>query len=146
MRGKAFTTFAAVTLGLSGCGIQQGGPEQGGGRGAYTGVGLYSPTQPWTKLIANQQAKDPEAARAIDDQVIIVVQNSATGEIRACGDLTGYCIGMNPWKAPLLASQVAPVRLTEHRAPDEPDAMVEIGRKSRLADKPRDKDGQGGRS
>jgi hypothetical protein len=95
------------------------------GHGPYSGVGLYGPGRQWTKLAANQAAKDKDSARAIDDQVVIVVQNTATGEVRACGDLTGYCIGMNPWKAPLLASQVSPVKMTSHVEADEPDATVE---------------------
>jgi hypothetical protein len=46
-----------------------------------------------------------------DDQAIIVVVDSATGEIRSCGDLSGYCIGQNPWKKPLASGQGAPVAL-----------------------------------
>ncbi len=87
-------------------------------RGKYTGVGIYGPGKQWTKLIATQHTKDPQAAQPIDDQVIIVVQDSATGEVRACGDLTGYCIGMNPWKSALVSAQIAPIKLTEHVAPD----------------------------
>jgi len=138
MRGKVFAALALAAIGLLGCGRPVGGPDQTRGRGAYTGVGIYGPSRQWTKLIANQQTKDPEAARAIDDQVIIVVQNSATGEVRACGDLTGFCIGMNPWKAPLLSSQIAPVKLTEHGAPDEPGATVESNVKPKKTDKPHD--------
>ncbi len=58
---------------------------------------------------------------------MIVVDDSHTGNIRSCGDLTGYCIGMNPWKTPLPPSQVAPVSLTTHY--DEgptPSTQVEV--------------------
>jgi hypothetical protein len=71
------------------------------------------PGQPWTKLVA-AQATNGAAARTADDQAIIVVTDSDTGEVRACGDLSGYCVGMNPWKSALPASQLAPVNLTEH--------------------------------
>jgi len=61
------------------------------------------------------------AARTIDDQAIIVVEDSDTGEVRACGDLTGYCISMNPWKGELAGAQLVPIRLTEHVSPPKPD-------------------------
>ena len=86
-------------------------------RSRYQGIGIYTPRDAWTRLTANQQAKDTPAAKPIDDQAIIVVVDSMTGEVRACGDLTGYCIGMNPWKSPLATAQVAPVNLTEHVKP-----------------------------
>jgi hypothetical protein len=96
----------------------------GGGQpeshGRYQGVGLYSPSQQWTRIVGSQQAKDTPAAKPIDDQVIVVVEDSVTGEVRACGDLTGYCIGMNPWKSQLTAGQIAPINLTEHVKPPEP--------------------------
>jgi hypothetical protein len=92
--------------------------------GPYQDVGLYSPSPQWTRLAANQQEKDPDAAKPIDDQIIVVVEDSRSGEVRACGDLTSYCIGMNPWKTDLASSQVAPIRLTEHVKPlkHDPDA------------------------
>ena len=138
MPRKVIAALSLAALGLWGCSRSGLGADQPGGRGAYTGVGIYGPSRQWTKLIANQQFKDPEAARAIDDQVIIVVQNSVTGEVRACGDLTGYCIGMNPWTAPLLGARVAPVRLSEHRAPDEPDVTVNLSAKPEKTGKPND--------
>jgi len=139
MPRKVFVALAAVALGLCGCSKpnwEDTSADQAGGRGAYAGVGIYGPSRQWTRLIANQQAKDPAAARAIDDQVIIVVENSTTGEVRACGDLTGYCIGMNPWKAPLLASQITPVKLTQHVAPDTPDITVQLSEQPKKKTKP----------
>jgi len=76
----------------------------------------------WTKLVRTQQSNDPQTAQPIDDQVIIVVQDSATGEVRACGDLTGYCVGMNPWKSALVSAQIAPLKLIEHRPPEPTEA------------------------
>jgi hypothetical protein len=72
-------------------------------------------------MVAAQQLADDARAHPIDDQIVIVVADSQTGELRACGDLTGYCIGMNPWAKPLAASQIAPIVLTEHVVPDQPD-------------------------
>ena len=68
-------------------------------------------------MVDAAEQKDPRAAKTIDDQAVFVVVDSATGEIRACGDLTGYCIGMNPWKKPLTAAQQVPILLTEHVKP-----------------------------
>ena len=90
-------TLLIAGLALSSCNLPAASADgdQANHHGRYAGVGLYGPSKQWTRLIANQQTKDPQAARPIDDQVIIVVQDSATGEVRACGDLTGYSIGMN---------------------------------------------------
>jgi len=98
-----------------------------GRHGRYVGVGIYGPGRQWTRMVAAQQAGDNSAARPIDDQAIIVMSDTDTGELRACGDLTGYCIGMNPWQRPLASSQVAPIELTSHVKPDDPNLTVEIG-------------------
>jgi hypothetical protein len=90
--------------------------------GRYVGIGIYGPGVPWTRMVAAQKAKQTPAAVPIDDQAILVVTDSDTGEIRACGDLTGYCIGMNPWNKALVPSQIAPISLTEHVKPPEADA------------------------
>ena len=83
--------------------------------GRYFGVGIYEPSGAWSKLEASAPS-DPTAARLTDDQAIIVVVDSQTGEIRACGDLSGYCVGMDPWRAGLAKPQLAPVPLTAHIA------------------------------
>ena len=82
-------------------------------RGRYVGVGIYTPGGPWTRMVVPAQPT-PTAAKLSDDQAIIVVVDSVTGELRACGDLSGYCIGTNPWKKMLASSQVAPISLTAH--------------------------------
>jgi hypothetical protein len=89
---------------------------------AFTGQGSK-----WTRMVLAQQPNDDHAARQIDDQVVIVVADSVSGELRACGDLTGYCIGMNPWRKPLLASQIPPIPLSAHAQPDDPNMTVEVG-------------------
>ncbi len=110
--------LAAVAL--SGC---KKGPaewfdgDEGHGHGRYAGIGIYNPGAPWQRMAAAQLAKESPAARTVDDQAIIVVVDSTTGEVRGCGDMTGYCIGMNPWNARLTAAQLAPVTLTSHARP-----------------------------
>jgi hypothetical protein len=85
--------------------------------GRYVGVGIYAPQAQWSKMTAAQQANAAPAARPIDDEAIIVVVDSTTGEVRECGDLSGYCVGYNPWRTPLSPGQTAPVSLTEQVQP-----------------------------
>ncbi len=109
---------AVVAASLAGC---RGGavwPSPGEGRGRYVGVGIYTPTAQWRQLVGNQQPTLPAAAQRGDDQVILVTADSKTGELRACGDLSGYCVGFNPWKAPLGALQTAPVSVAAHGVGD----------------------------
>ncbi len=45
----------------------------------------------------------------------IVVIDSHTGEVRQCGDYSGFCVTMNPWTGQ--GSRVeAPVKLKNHAA------------------------------
>lgn len=87
--------------------------------GHYAGVGVYSPGDPWRRLTGDQPAAQG-AARTSDDQAVFVVVDSNTGEIRSCGDLSGYCIGMNPWAKPLAAGHTIPAALAP--PPPEPAA------------------------
>ncbi|HEV2817696.1 MAG TPA: hypothetical protein VGW40_10825 [Allosphingosinicella sp.] len=101
-----------ATLSLGGCGF---GPEPGHGPrhgGRYLGIGIYSPGAMWQRLAGVERAQDDAAATLRDDEQIIVVVDSQTGEVRQCGNLSGHCIRMNPWSA----QQPAPVRLSEHAA------------------------------
>jgi hypothetical protein len=82
--------------------------------GRYVGVGTYPAGQLWSKMVVANRPANAAAATMADDQQIIVVVDSLTGEIRECGDLTGYCIGMNPWRAALSPAQSTPVGLSAH--------------------------------
>jgi hypothetical protein len=107
----------ASTL-LSGC--QRGDvTTSGSAHGRYVGVGIYAPGTPWTQMVLAQPPTSSAAARLVDDQAIIVVTDSSTGEIRACGDMSGYCVGMNPWNSSLAQSQLLPVKLAAHAKPPE---------------------------
>ncbi len=109
--------LALAALGLGGCEKKPEGSVASPHHGRYLGVGIYRPEAPWERLVAAQPNKDtPQAARQADDQAIIVVIDSETGEVRACGDLTGYCIGMNPWRKDLARTQIAPVEVSAHAA------------------------------
>jgi hypothetical protein len=84
-------------------------------KGRYEGVGVYSPGSGWTNLTDAQQPN--AASKTANDQAIIVTVDSDTGEMRACGDLSGYCVGMNPWNKDLVAAQKAPVKVTPGTEP-----------------------------
>jgi hypothetical protein len=66
-------------------------------------------------MAAVNEPSDPAAARIADDEHVIVVVDSHTGEVRQCGDYSGACIAMNPW-ARNGSPNAAPIRLTKHAA------------------------------
>jgi hypothetical protein len=128
LRSFGMAVIAINALSLASCKRADWSPVSNtGAHGRYLGVGIYGPGKQWTRMVAEQKPKSDTVARPIDDQVIIVVADSQTGELRACGDLTGYCIGVNPWKQQLLASQIVPIDLTDHVQPEDPNMTVEVG-------------------
>lgn len=81
--------------------------------GRYLGIGVYPVGPMWAQVAAAATA-DHAAATLKDDEQVIVVVDSNTGEIRQCGNLSGYCVGMNPWSHPLAAGRAAPLPLLKH--------------------------------
>jgi hypothetical protein len=115
--------FACIVIGtscLSGCNQLESEPPNAPHHGRYIGVGTYAAGEMWTK-IANTSTANAAIAKTTDDEQVIVVVDSKTGEIRECGDLTGFCIGMNPWATALLKGQAAPVTLTGHASAKSTD-------------------------
>ena len=118
-------SLAAGIVGLASCKRSDVGDWAFGDatrHGHYGSVGIYAPGQSWKDLAARGMSTASATAKLGDDQAIVVVEDTDTGELRACGDLTGYCIGSNPWKQMLSASQVTPVSLTRH--PDDTAASL----------------------
>jgi hypothetical protein len=144
LRIIACAALAVLTLG--GCHKKADAPAPdamddwtlfGSKHGRFVGLGIYAPQTPWTKMVdAAQAGANPAAAKPLDDQAIFVVVDSQTGELRACGDLTGYCIGMNPWRKPLTPAQIAPIMLSEHVKPPEVAITETPAPKHRSAAKP----------
>ena len=58
---------------------------------------------------------DPALATIQDDEHVVVVLDSHTGEVRQCGDHSGYCISVNPWPGDRSRS-LLPVKLGKHAA------------------------------
>jgi hypothetical protein len=109
--------LAAIALTLCGCTKPGSGALDDvfpGSRGRYAGVGLYPAGTIWAQLAGADTSKDPAAARIADDEQVIVVIDSRTGELRQCGNFSGHCIGMNPWSSPLPPGQTAPAALLKH--------------------------------
>lgn len=111
MKAKVGVLIVAGALALAGCQRMVGGT--GAAHGRYLGVGVYPAGQMWSQ-IAGPAPTDPKAATLNDDEQVIVVVDSRTGEIRQCGNLSGYCVAMNPWARP--AAQGTPAALAKHAA------------------------------
>jgi hypothetical protein len=117
MRAVERTALGLAVLALAGCdrhGDVSGPGDHGGGR--YEGIGIYPADALWQRLAASDTNKDQARALRADDGQIIVVVDTRTGEVRQCGNLSGYCVSMNPWSGPLSADRSAPVSLTRHAA------------------------------
>jgi hypothetical protein len=109
---------AALSVALAGCQQKDETPASrfGGGahKGRYFGLGLYGAGRMWSQLdraVDPKAAPNPAAATLKDDEIVLVMMDSATGEVRQCGNLSGYCVRSDPWavEAPL-----APAALAKH--------------------------------
>ena len=127
MDAKVLAT-GLIFLALAGCAKKEAAPaaeafgpfSSPGQRGRYVAVGLYTPGDLWEQLrpaVSAQSVQpavvDPQAASLNDDEQVVVVMDSKTGELRQCGNLSGHCIGFNPWAKPLGVEQKAPVKLVK---------------------------------
>lgn len=83
-------------------------------RGRYLGVAVYSPGPMWEQVARAGAPSDAAAATLKDDEQVIVVVDSATGELRQCGNLSGFCIAMNPWSKSVAPTGGAPTSLLKH--------------------------------
>lgn len=97
--------------------------------GRYAGIGAFDAGRMWEQTAGAPASKDSKAATLADDEHIIVVLDSHTGEVRQCGDHSGICVAMNPWSgngAPI----VAPTPLTKHAADLDAEAKAEMEKDS----------------
>jgi hypothetical protein len=101
---------------LAGCDRGSDGTSRPSRHGRYAGIGVFEPGNLWSRMAIPKKATAPEAATTADDEHIIVVVDTDTGEVRQCGDHSGYCTAMNPWTQAIGAQQKAPVTLTAHAA------------------------------
>src|SRR5688572_21142023 len=109
---KRATALILILL-LASCDQQPAGQAPPIRHGRYAGIGTYSAGQLWSRMAIGVKPADKAAATIQDDDEIIVSVDSYTGEVRQCGNLSGYCIGMNPWTG---ETQATPAKLTAHAA------------------------------
>ena len=117
MRLKLLCAAIAAAVSLTACQNQaatDSEPHRGSGR--YFGIGIYSADQLWSRIVGASKNSDAAKARLDDDSQIIVVVDSHTGEVRQCGNMSGYCVSMNPWTSKIGPQQGTPVGLREHAA------------------------------
>jgi hypothetical protein len=110
--------LALVVCLLAGCDRHDAGSIGLKSPGRYSGIGTFDAGKLWSQMIP-PASKDPAAAKLADDEHVIVVLDSHTGEVRQCGDHSGYCVSMNPWDARV---QMTPVKLGKHA--DELDSKA----------------------
>jgi hypothetical protein len=122
MRAVA-TGVVLLGLALSGCG--RADSEYGTNRkvpGRYAGIGTFDAGRMWSQTAGIAAPKDPAAAKLEDDEHVIVVIDTRTGEVRQCGDHSGVCVAMNPWGGP--GGLTAPVQLKKHAAELDAEAQA----------------------
>jgi hypothetical protein len=115
MRGTQPALIAATLLALTGCHSESAAPFGGPHHGRYAGIGLFNPGKIWAHL-QGQASKDRATAKPEDDDAVIVVVDSDTGEIRECGNYSGLCVSMNPWTKAIAPRQHTPVAVDAHAA------------------------------
>ena len=124
--------FPALCLGACN---KPGSLESGSERGRFAGVGIYSADRMWSQIAGVEAPKSPGTSRLKDDQEVIVVVDTRTGELRQCGNLSGFCVGMNPWAKPLSTAQAEPLSVLKHEEDFErehegkPDLTLEVAPK-----------------
>jgi hypothetical protein len=113
---SSFALVLVALLPLGGCGphTSEGGGRQSLRHGRYAGIGVFDAGTLWSRMAAPKQAGSQQAATTADDEHIIVVVDTDTGEVRECGDLSGYCASLNPWTSAIAPAQRVPVPLTAH--------------------------------
>ena len=115
MRAAALSIFVMGSF-LSGCG-QEGAMSGPGPKssGRYAGIGTFDAGRLWGQMAGIAVPSNPAAAKLADDEHVIVVIDSHTGEVRQCGDYSGICVAMNPWTGQGMKS-ATPVKLKKHAA------------------------------
>ncbi len=73
--------------------------------------------QQWRHMAGVKPPADKDLAAVAEDDHVIVVIDNFTGEVRQCRDHSGYCVGMNPWKAAGVVASV-PVKVLSHMSAD----------------------------
>lgn len=115
MKFLQITSLFLVVSQLAGC---DSAPDDSGSsglrNGRYVGIGVFNSGVLWSQMRVAKPLEDISTARIADDEHIIVVVDTKTGQVRECGDYSGYCITMNPWTKAVDPSMELPVSLIRH--------------------------------
>lgn len=114
MRLAIFAPLSIAVV-LAGCDQRDASSAGPKSPGRYAGIGTFDAGRLWQEMKGASKAQDRSAANLADDEHVIVVLDSHTGEVRECGDHTGFCVSMNPW-SPGATTAAAPVALEKHAA------------------------------
>lgn len=128
---KLWMTVGVLScLVMAGCQKKAEAPTSGlfgsGARGRYLGVAVYAPGRMWEQIARAGAPSDAAAATLRDDEQVIVVVDSTTGELRQCGNLSGFCIAMNPWSKPASPVTGAPAALLKHAQQLDDEAKTAV--------------------
>ena len=124
-----------VTALLAGC--QERADDQASGQhGRYIGIGTYSVGELWSKMAQQGKSDNAASATTADDEHVIVVVDSQTGEIRECGDYSGRCVSMKPWTKGIAPEQATPVKLLKHASDLAADAEQAEANKAEASPRP----------
>jgi Prokaryotic membrane lipoprotein lipid attachment site len=111
MKRTILCTATAVVV-LAGCNRPVGASSGSEAHGRYASAGIYPAGRMWSQIASVTAPKEAATAKLGDDEQIIVVLDSQTGELRQCGNISGYCVGMNPWAKSVPAT--APLAVAKH--------------------------------
>jgi hypothetical protein len=107
---------------LAGCQKQEGTlvdePNNPKSPGRFSGIGVFEAGRLWELMAVPSPPdakKDPAAATLQDDEHVIVVVDTHTGEVRQCGDHSGFCVAMNPWTG-TGPQNMLPAKMVKHEA------------------------------
>lgn len=124
---KSTLIVCVAAMALAGCQKAESSTDTGftvgKGRGRYQGVTTYSPGRMWAQIANAQAPASPQAATLNDDEQVIVIVDTSTGQVRQCGNLSGACIAFNPWRG-----EAAPARLAKHAADLDREAAASEAR------------------
>lgn len=115
---RLWTLMSAMSL-LVGCG-KEASNQARHHEGRYQGIGIATPGDQWKALADAPKPATEKAATLADDDYLVFVTDSVTGEVRECGDRSGVCVSVQPWTKDAVK---APVNLSTHAR--EPEAIAE---------------------
>ena len=117
--------FVATSALLSGC-HKSADAEYGSqkSQGRFSGVGIFDAGKLWAQMAVSASPTDPAQANLADDDYVIAVIDSQTGEVRQCGNHSGFCVSMNPWAS--ASPTRLPVKLIKHASDLSQDEQAAI--------------------